>query len=158
MLLSAAEQALSLILFTEVSQQREPVSLDPSAAAVHATICLASDREEMRLVLMLRCTRVCAVRMTAQMLQISRAEADNAQVIGDVIGEVVNVLGGGLKTAVGEQITDFVLGLPYVQEQSTGELPPLPEHASVLHFSDGTDMQFSIVLMKEVSCARTCHR
>ena len=155
---STTEQTLSLILFTGVSQQQEPVALDPTTSAIHASICLESAREDLRVKLMLCCDRLCAARMAACMLQMSRDEADNIQLISDVMGEVVNVLGGGLKTAVEEKITDLVLGFPEVQEQPTGELPPLPEHASVLHFSGGADMQFSIALMKEVSCARTCHR
>ena len=155
---SATEQAFSVILFTEVAQRQEAVMLDPLAPAVHATIHLASAREDMCVVLTLRCARTCAALMAARMLQIASAEADNDQMIDDVMGEIANVLGGGLKTAVEEQITDLVLGLPEIQEQPTGELPPLPEHASVLHFSDGADMQFSLALMKEVACARTCHR
>jgi CheY-specific phosphatase CheX len=158
MLLSATEQAFSLILFTEVSLRPEPIVLEAATPAVHATIRLVSDSEHVQIGLILRCARADAMQMAARMLQISRNEADNTHMIGDVMGEVINMIGGGLKTAIEEDSTDFVLGLPDVQEKPTGALSPLPEHASVLHFSDGEDLQFSIALIKEVSCARTRYR
>jgi hypothetical protein len=157
-LLLATEQAFNLILFTKISQRSEPAVLESTALAVHATIRLVSDSENLQVILMLRCAHACAVRIAVRMLQMSEDEADNTQMVSDVMGEVVNVLGGGLKTAIEEQIADCVLGLPEVQEKPAGELPPLPAHVSVLHFSNGEDLQFSIALIKEVSCARTRYR
>jgi hypothetical protein len=144
-LLSAAEQALRVIMCTEVSRRLEPVVPDPAASVVYATIRLVSAREDVCVVLMLRCVRVCAVQMAARMLQMSEDEAAAAHILGDVMGEVVNILGGELKTAIAEQISDCVLGLPEVQEKLFSELPPLPEHAAVLHFAAGENLHFSVV-------------
>jgi hypothetical protein len=94
--------------------------------------------------------------MAKRMLGLDEEMADASDMIGDVMGEIVNVLGGGLKTAIDEYLPDCVLGLPHVQEKITGALAPLPESASVLHFVVGGDVQFSLTLiLNEGGCVCT---
>ncbi len=144
-LLSATEQALGLVLCAEVSQRREPVVLDLSVPVVSATIHLASESDDLRVILMLRCARVCAVQMVTRMLHMSEDEVAVSHLLDDVMGEIVNVLGGGVKTAIEERISDCVLGLPKVQEMPGNELPPPPAHAMVLHFVAGENVHFSVM-------------
>jgi CheY-specific phosphatase CheX len=84
------------------------------------------------------------------MLQIAEDEADNAEMVVAALSEVVNVIGGRIKTALGEKILDVVLGLPAVQEKSAGELQAPPAQALLMHFAGGEDLRFSVSLIPEL--------
>ncbi len=145
-LVSATEQAFGMMVFTEVARAPAPMSLDPSTPVVYASVTLISDGEKLRVTVAVKCARACAVKMAARMLKIPEDEADNAEMVVATLSEVVNVIGGRIKTALGEKILDFVLGPPAVQEKPAGELQAPLAQALLMHFAGGEDLRFSVSL------------
>jgi CheY-specific phosphatase CheX len=146
---SATEEVFGMMMSTDVTRVTAPRNLDPSTPMIYALIPLVSRAEKLHATVTVKCERACAVKMAAHMLKIEASEADDPEMIVATLSEVVNVIGGRVKAALGEKIVDFTLGLPVVQEQPQRELSTPPTSAFSKHFAAGEDLRFSVSLLSE---------
>ena len=148
-LVSAAEEVFGMMMSTEITGTLTPRNLDPSTPMAYTAVTLISHVEKLQATVIVKCERACVVKMAARMLNIEEDEADDAEMIVATLSEVVNVIGGRVKAALGEKIVDFTLGLPIVKEHSASELSD--PHASTLsrHFVTGEDLRVSVFLLAE---------
>lgn len=114
---TAVRQALGMMTGFEPAPIAEPTGGDPG---LFGMIDLRAKSGEFDLVVDLRCQRPFAVALCNTMLGENSTEVDNESLISGV-GEILNVIGGRIKTSCMNRKIEVLLGLPQLLEAPTPE-------------------------------------